>query len=322
VTPSAPTAPAAPTGVAATAANASATVSWTAPSNGGSPITSYTITPYIGSNPQATTTITGSPPATNATITGLTNGTAYTFKVSATNAIGAGPDSTASTSVTPSASAVIATFIQKITNRAASVTSLAATPATNITAGNRLIVLVGVWASGGPTASGVTDTAGNHYTEVQHFKASDNTELSVWTAPITAGGGTRPTVTATASARADIGVAVLEYSGVSAVNDATVVDKAAQATGTTTTAGTVSSAATAATTTSNELALGFYVDSGFSDTLTAGTGFTSRASIFPASDMELYVEDAIVGQGATPNAAVGTGAGTIWLMSTIAFNHG
>ena len=98
-----PTAPAAPTGVSATAGNASATVSWTAPANGGSPITSYTITPYIGTTAQAPTTITGSPPATNATVTGLTNGTAYTFKVTATNAIGTGPDSSASNSVTPTA---------------------------------------------------------------------------------------------------------------------------------------------------------------------------------------------------------------------------
>ena len=36
----------------ATAGNATATVSWTAPANGGSQITSYTITPYIGSTPQ------------------------------------------------------------------------------------------------------------------------------------------------------------------------------------------------------------------------------------------------------------------------------
>ena len=45
----APTAPGAPTGATATAGVLSATVSWTAPaSTGGSPITSYKITPYIG----------------------------------------------------------------------------------------------------------------------------------------------------------------------------------------------------------------------------------------------------------------------------------
>ena len=40
-----PVAPAAPTGVTATAGNGSATVSWTAPNDGNSPITSYTVTP-------------------------------------------------------------------------------------------------------------------------------------------------------------------------------------------------------------------------------------------------------------------------------------
>ena len=46
------TAPGAPNGVTATPANASATVSWTAPASGGSPITSYTVTPFIGTAAQ------------------------------------------------------------------------------------------------------------------------------------------------------------------------------------------------------------------------------------------------------------------------------
>ncbi len=102
VTSSQPTAPAAPTGVTATPGNGSATVSWTAPGNGGSPITSYTVTPYIGSTAQNPVTVTGSPPATSTTVSGLTNGTAYTFTVSATNAIGTGPASAQSNAVTPS----------------------------------------------------------------------------------------------------------------------------------------------------------------------------------------------------------------------------
>ncbi|WP_270886144.1 DUF4082 domain-containing protein [Pedococcus sp. 5OH_020] len=101
--PPAATAPAAPTGVTATAGNASAAVSWTAPADGGSAITSYTVTPYVGSTAQAATTVSGSPPATTATVTGLTNGTAYTFKVSATNAVGTGALSAASGAVTPAA---------------------------------------------------------------------------------------------------------------------------------------------------------------------------------------------------------------------------
>ena len=106
VTPAAPTAPGAPTGVTATAGNASATVSWTAPSpNGGSPITSYTITPYLGglAGADAHDPVTGSPAATSTTVTGLTNGTAYTFTVAATNNIGTGTASTLSNAVTPAA---------------------------------------------------------------------------------------------------------------------------------------------------------------------------------------------------------------------------
>ena len=95
------TTPSAPTAVTATAGGASATVSWSAPSNGGSQITSYTITPYIGSEARPTTTITGSPPATSTTITGLTIGTSYTFTVTATNSIGTSAASEHSGAVTP-----------------------------------------------------------------------------------------------------------------------------------------------------------------------------------------------------------------------------
>jgi hypothetical protein len=106
VTPSNVTAPLAPTAVTATAGAGSATISWTPPNNGGSPITSYTVTPYVGSTAQTATTVTGSPPASSATITGLLSGTAYTFTVTATNAIGTGPASPPSNSVTPTAQTV------------------------------------------------------------------------------------------------------------------------------------------------------------------------------------------------------------------------
>ena len=71
-----------PTGVSATAGQEQATVNWTAPaSDGGSPITSYRVTPYIGTTAQ--TPVTVAAPATSKTITGLTGGTPYTFKVAA-----------------------------------------------------------------------------------------------------------------------------------------------------------------------------------------------------------------------------------------------
>jgi len=81
----------------------------------------------------------------------------------------------------------------------------------------------------------------------------------------------------------------------------------------------VQSGATPAATAAGELALGFYVDSGFGDTLTAGSGFTQRGNVSKAGDMEFLAEDATAALGATPNAAVGTGAKTIWLMATVLF---
>jgi len=89
--------PDAPTGVTAIAGNEQATVSFTPPTNdGNSPITSFTVT----SNPGGfTATGTTSP----ITITGLTNGTVYTFTITATNAIGTSVASAPSASVTPMA---------------------------------------------------------------------------------------------------------------------------------------------------------------------------------------------------------------------------
>src|SRR5258708_9814397 len=91
----------APTNVIATAGDASASVSWTAPTGGASPITSYMVTAYDGCTIQGSMTVSGSPPPTIAVFTGLTNGNAYTFRVSAVNSSGTGPPSLASNAVTP-----------------------------------------------------------------------------------------------------------------------------------------------------------------------------------------------------------------------------
>ncbi len=93
------TLPGAPQNVTATAGNGQVTVTWAAPaSNGGSAIVGYTVTPYIGTAAQAPTSV--GPSTVSTTITGLTNGTKYTFKVLATNGVGAGPVAT-SAAVTP-----------------------------------------------------------------------------------------------------------------------------------------------------------------------------------------------------------------------------
>ncbi|MDP6496211.1 MAG: fibronectin type III domain-containing protein, partial [Dehalococcoidia bacterium] len=85
-----PTAPGTPTEVFAIPSDVSAVVAWTAPtSDGGSPITLYTVTSVPGGLTATTT-------STSTTVTGLTQNTAYTFTVTATNAAGTSASSEAS----------------------------------------------------------------------------------------------------------------------------------------------------------------------------------------------------------------------------------
>jgi len=101
-----PTVPAAPTLVATVPGDGQLGLSWAAPANdGGSPITSYTATASPGG---ATCSTTGP----GCSITGLTNETAYTVSVRATNAVGTGPASNsqvATPGVAPSAPRALAT---------------------------------------------------------------------------------------------------------------------------------------------------------------------------------------------------------------------
>ena len=83
--------PGAPGQPSATPGDTTATISWPAADDGGSPITGYTAT--AGS--QTCTTAT-----TTCTLSGLVNGTTYSVTVTATNAVGTGPAS-AAVSVTP-----------------------------------------------------------------------------------------------------------------------------------------------------------------------------------------------------------------------------
>jgi hypothetical protein len=179
-------------------------------------------------------------------------------------------------------------------------------------------VQVGVWSFGNASASGVTDSAGNTYTKLTSLKASDDTELSVWSAPITAGGGTRPTVTVATTASADIGASVLEYSGLSTAAGTGVVDAVKTATGKTTAAGNVSSGATAASTAAGDLAMGFYVDSGFGNALTGDPTYTVRTNVSPTGDMELLAQDRVLtATGTTANPTTKTGANTPWVAATV-----
>jgi hypothetical protein len=94
-----PTVPDPPTNLSATPSNGQVSLTWSAPSsNGGSAITSYTVT---NSPTGGTVNIIN----TSATITGLTNGTLYTFTVIAVNSVGSSSGTTVNATpfTTPSA---------------------------------------------------------------------------------------------------------------------------------------------------------------------------------------------------------------------------
>ncbi|MDQ0029900.1 fibronectin type III domain-containing protein [Arthrobacter bambusae] len=198
VTPTAPTAPAAPTGVTATAGNGSAAVSWTAPANGGSAITSYAVTPHAGTTTLAPVTVTGNPPATTANVTGLTNGTAYTFTVTATNSIGTSPASAASAPVTPTAPTVPAapTGVTATAGNASAVVSWTApanggSPLTSytVTPSSGGTALAPVTVSGNPPSTTATVTGLSNGTAYTFTATASNavgtSQPSAASAPVT-----------------------------------------------------------------------------------------------------------------------------------------
>lgn len=147
VTPAAPTGPVAPTGVTAVAGNAQASVTWQVPaSDGGSPITSYTVSVNTvnGAAPATPISVTVNAPATTAVVTGLTNGSVYTFVVTATNAIGASPASNPCGGVTPQPPAADMAITQ--------------TPLFPGTVGVNLTYTLNVVHNGPSTATGVSVT--------------------------------------------------------------------------------------------------------------------------------------------------------------------
>nr|WP_304598782.1 fibronectin type III domain-containing protein [Geobacter sp. FeAm09] len=118
--------PGAPTITSVTGGIGQAMVVFTAPaSNGGAAITGYTVT---SSPDNLTATALGSP----ITLNGVTNGTAYTFTVTATNSAGTGPASAPSTSFTPKGIQTI-TFAQPAAQSFGTTPTLAATASSGLT---------------------------------------------------------------------------------------------------------------------------------------------------------------------------------------------
>ncbi|HCE45674.1 MAG TPA: laccase [Lentisphaeria bacterium] len=141
------TVPAAPTIGTAVAGNGQATVSFIPvplASNGGTAITSYTVTSAPGG-------LTASKTTSPIIVTGLTNGTAYTFSVTANNAVGTGAASASTTAVTPVTLPGAPTAVSAAAGNALATVSFTA-PASN---GGSAITSYTVTSSpGGKTATG------------------------------------------------------------------------------------------------------------------------------------------------------------------------
>lgn len=135
--------PDAPGNASAVAHDGSAAVSFSAPFANGAAISSYTV---VASPGGATASGSGSP----ITVSGLSNGTAYTFTVAATNSVGTGGSSAASNAVTPAGVPGSPTGLAAVAGDGNAVVSFAV-PASNGAA----IVSYTVTASpGGASASG------------------------------------------------------------------------------------------------------------------------------------------------------------------------
>ncbi|WP_176706421.1 fibronectin type III domain-containing protein, partial [Paenibacillus hemerocallicola] len=227
--------PDAPTGATATAGKGQATVSFTPPvDNGGSAITGYTVTSSPGG-------LTGTGSASPITVSGLTNGTAYTFTVVATNGIGNSAASGPSASVTPVAEPSAPTGLSVV---ALSGTALVSFTPPSDNGGSPVTGYTVTSNPGGLTASGTTSpiavtglTNGTAYTFT--VVATNAVGDSVPSAPSASatpasmpGAPTEVTAVATGSGQATISFTPPGSNGGSAITGYTVTSSPGGLTGT------------------------------------------------------------------------------------------
>jgi hypothetical protein len=187
------TTPGAPTITSVTRGNQQVTVAFNAPaSNGGEPITVYTVTSSGGQ------VQTGS--ASPITVTGLTNGTSYTFTVTATNAVGISSASGASSAAKP-ATIPDAPTITSVTRGNQQVTVTFNAPASN---GGEPITGYTVTSSGGQvqtntgspiTVTGLTNGTSYTFTVVATNVVGSSSSSSTSSSVIPATTPGAPTIT-------------------------------------------------------------------------------------------------------------------------------
>lgn len=221
---------------------------------------------------------------------------------------------------------------QQSSNYAHNVSSISTTLSSTPSVGDLLIADVQV-AEGTATTTSVTDGS-LVFTERESVTAvsPDNTNVTIWTAVVPCGGaGT--TITATpSSSPADMGIAVLEYPGLSGT-----IDGFSSSTGFTTGPMTTVTSGTGATANAGDTVIGFEADSGWQVNLSADAadGYTQEVNVQNNPVAEFLVEDQVAASTGTYNARATityTSAtegdlapfgfpGVPYVMGTIAFAH-
>ena len=197
-------APAQVTGLGVTPGDGQNALAWSAPADGGSPITDYVIEVSTNGGASWSTLADGTSTIAAYTHAGLTNGTTYTYRVAAVNGIGTGPAS-ASVSGTPVAAggrSVTAFDSAGSPSDAASYTF----PDVSVAAGS---VVVGVF--GRPTATVTALTVGG-VSATKLGEAAGTHKASMWIAEGVTGSTATVAVTFGAST-GRCGIAVWSVSG-------------------------------------------------------------------------------------------------------------
>ncbi|WP_052417289.1 fibronectin type III domain-containing protein [Cellvibrio mixtus] len=291
-----PTAPGAPTIGTATAGDGQASITFTAPvNNGGSAITGYTVTSNPGGITAGGNGFTTSP----ISVTGLTNGTSYTFTVTATNAIGTSTASGASNSATPKGNQTI-TF----TNPGSQ--NFGTTPTLTATASSSLTVTFS-----SATTSVCTITSGGTLTFVTAGSCTidaDQGGNSVWNAASTA--SQTFTVAAIAPGAPTIGTATAGNTSATVTFTAPVSNGGTSITGYTVTAnpggltGTGAGSPITVSGLTNGVSYTFTVTATNAAPLTGAASAASNAVIPKASQTITFANPGSQNFGTTPNLAV------------------